>query len=613
MRAIKPEHWITVDDLILEDNANRVVRSPSENALVVAGPGAGKTELLAQRACYLLQTNTCKYPQRILAISFKRDAAYNLKERVTLRAGVELSNRFDSFTYDAFAKQLLDRFMSVLPNDYQIGQDYTIIFDKELLEIYKSVSIEYVSVTDKSELISWNTRGKIPYQASSYEEKIRNKAWRKMVDPVNTRLSFAMIMRLAEMIISSNHKLRQYLQKTYAYIFLDEFQDTTDVQYDFLKACFLDSQKVYTAVGDDKQRIMGFAGARKTIFRDFERDFAAETIPLRMNFRSAPVLVKVQNHLVKSLLGKTDFATPSKKWRPDQGECLIWEFSSQDHETSHIVKSVKHWIAHDDINPREICILVKQLPQVYVGKLIEALRADGVNARDESIFQELLTDEMTNYVVHVLCMAFSSNKEAKGIAFNFLSRVHNEFSDAQLIKLEHKLSAFVKSIRTEYNNGDGTELQVSEMIDKVIDFAGYDRIGDSFPVYKNRATLDRSITELKKNFLAYYTSTSDLREALDQFIGKDTIPVMTVHKSKGLEYQTILFVGLEDAAFWKFDTAPDEDKCLFFVALSRAKERVVFTFSKTRESQGRGIQTRKKIEVIFNEMRNAGIPIQGIK
>ncbi|NEE38094.1 UvrD-helicase domain-containing protein, partial [Streptomyces sp. SID7982] len=84
------------------------------NVAVVAGPGAGKTEFLAQRASYLLQTGLCPWPQHILAISFKRDAAANLGRRVAARAP-EHASRFASMTFDAFTKGLVDRFALALP------------------------------------------------------------------------------------------------------------------------------------------------------------------------------------------------------------------------------------------------------------------------------------------------------------------------------------------------------------------------------------------------------------------------------------------------------------------------------------------------------------------
>ncbi|MCM0760923.1 UvrD-helicase domain-containing protein [Sporomusa sphaeroides DSM 2875] len=127
LTPISPENWVPSDSIILEPNAEAVVRS-SFNTVVVAGPGAGKTELLAQRACFLLQTNVCKSPKRILAISFKKDAATNLAERVEKRCGKLLAQRFDSYTFDAFAKSLLDKFLNALPDDYKPFRNYEIIF-----------------------------------------------------------------------------------------------------------------------------------------------------------------------------------------------------------------------------------------------------------------------------------------------------------------------------------------------------------------------------------------------------------------------------------------------------------------------------------------------------
>src|SRR5579862_1076125 len=108
-RLIAADAWVPRGIAALEENALEVVRSTASYA-VVAGPGAGKTELLAQRASFLLETGACPSPRRILAISFKRDAAKNLRDRVQRRSGPERARRFESYTFDAWAKSLLDRF-----------------------------------------------------------------------------------------------------------------------------------------------------------------------------------------------------------------------------------------------------------------------------------------------------------------------------------------------------------------------------------------------------------------------------------------------------------------------------------------------------------------------
>lgn len=102
---IAVDAWQPADGLTLEPNALLAAKERARSLALTAGPGAGKTEMLAQRADFLLRTGTCRYPKRILAISFKVDASSNLKERVKRRCGSELATRFDSYTFHAFAKR----------------------------------------------------------------------------------------------------------------------------------------------------------------------------------------------------------------------------------------------------------------------------------------------------------------------------------------------------------------------------------------------------------------------------------------------------------------------------------------------------------------------------
>ncbi len=217
--------WRPIAVESLEPVAERAVRS-SSNTLVVAGPGAGKTELLAQRACFLLQTGMCEWPFRILAISFKRDAARNLADRVRLRCGHELSSRFNSFTFDSFAKRLVDRFSSGLPKPWCPTKDYELRL-KEL---------------------NWKPSARIA------EEPPPNTAlWKKFVeDKKPSWMNFPMLSVLAEHILVLNPFVLKALRGTYRYVFLDEFQDTTDLQYQLVKTAFLGSEAVLTAVGDPK-------------------------------------------------------------------------------------------------------------------------------------------------------------------------------------------------------------------------------------------------------------------------------------------------------------------------------------------------------------------------
>ncbi|SEJ03641.1 Superfamily I DNA or RNA helicase [Dyadobacter koreensis] len=612
MKKVRIEDWSPAGKLNLEETALKVISS-KKNFLVVAGPGAGKTELLAQKACFLLQSNECKYPQRILAISFKRDAAYNLKERVRLRCEEVLSNRFDSMTFDSFAKLILDHFGNSLPQSLNIDKDYLILLDdKSVLEYYEKLDRTFrFSKTDK-ELISFHTTSKVGLDSHSNAISIRNAVWESMMKDKPSKLTFKMIMRLAEAIMTGNEKIKLFLQNTYSHIFLDEFQDATAIQYEFFKSCFLGGNSQITAVGDDKQRIMLWAGAQESVFEDYLLELSAEKAHLKMNFRCAPRLVALQNYLTEHLLGKTDFSTPDPKRHKEGGECFLWVFKNPDQEITTLFSTVYKLINEDKIKPREICILVKQSLNIYAGDLIDHFNEHGINARDESILQDLIAQDLSQYIIHSLYVIFDKRwKDSKTIALTFLNNLHTDLEQSQLLKSEISFSKFIKQCQQKYNDVYWNAERLGAVINEIIDFAGRDKIQYFYPMYKSVKFLDETLADIIRELTNLYNEDLGLIQALESLIGIETVPVMTVHKSKGLEYHTIIFVGLEDGAFWSYQKQPDEDKCAFFVALSRAKHRVIFTFSKTRKDRNGRIrnQSFKVIEDIFNELKNSGLVI----
>lgn len=127
LRFIAPDDWRPRGIDALEPAAWTALRHPGSTS-VVAGPGAGKTEFLAQKATYLLETGLCRPPFQILAISFKGDAAGNLADRVKQRCPAEFSDRFTSITFDAFTKNLVDRFHTAIPAEWRPTKPYEIAF-----------------------------------------------------------------------------------------------------------------------------------------------------------------------------------------------------------------------------------------------------------------------------------------------------------------------------------------------------------------------------------------------------------------------------------------------------------------------------------------------------
>ncbi len=323
-RHIKPEEWKPAGIDALEANALDVVRS-ANNRSVIAGPGSGKTELLAQRASFLLQCGISHRPQRILAVSYKRDAAFNIAKRVSARCHPEQAHRFDSFTIDAFAKSLVDRFGQALPPEWRPTPDYEIAEARDpIVREFLRALAPPASVGTYADIMAITVKGfekqwVVPLPLSSRPvAKLSPGAWAAdqfweswLRRGPRSFLTFAMIGRLAEHLVRTNPMVRQALQLTYSHLFMDEFQDTTQVQYDLVKAIFFGSQTVITVVGDNKQQIMRFAMAMDDPFTPYEADFNAQRTPLKNNYRSSPDLVRIQDILARAIDTKT--ITPVSK------------------------------------------------------------------------------------------------------------------------------------------------------------------------------------------------------------------------------------------------------------------------------------------------------------
>lgn len=616
-----PVDWEPSDGLILEDRALETVKSFT-NFYVIAGPGAGKTELLAQRACFLLQTNTCKEPRRILAISFKKDAARNIEERVKRRCGDELARRFVSKTYDSFAKGLLDHFRKALPNDYRPSLNYEIASDgKEIIDRYfgsiRSLDNLNLSGEEIKNLKNYLAIDKLPLNSGSNGDinELLYDIWMYCLkgNSNQSELTFPMISRLSEFLIRSNPKIRSCIVATYSHVFLDEFQDTTNNQYDLIKTCFHKTENILTAVGDNKQRIMTWAGADTKVFEKFKVDFQAEKRELLMNYRSAPRLVEIQKTLIKKLSNEDTNVSTSEKWNKNDGICEVWNFNNHIEEAKTLSYEISQWLNNEKLNPNDICIIVKQKVDQYCIYLIEELNKLGIRARNETLFQNLISEELVNLVLDIIKCSISENSRdewsnSRGmIKYIHGISIENDLDLSKLVMFDRNFKFVLKEIKNKFSNiKSKDELKIA--LDEIIDYLNKKKLVDFFPQYGQRNYFEQICKELHEYLWGEFSSCGDWIYAIESLKGLHSIPIMTIHKSKGLEYDTVVFIGLEDSAFWNFKKQTEEDMCAFFVALSRAKKRVIFTFSKTRINNGYPRKEKKEnINSLYQMLEQSGV------
>ena len=623
-RRIHPDEWTPIGVDALEANAMAAARS-AENRSVIAGPGAGKTELLAQRAAYLLQTGTAPQPQRILAISFKRDAATNLAARVRQRCHRNHAGRLDSMTFDAFAKGLIDRFGQALPERWRPRPNYEIRFPNDKMYrgfLHQDVGVPPNAVGTCADLqgLSVNTFERTylvdsPLPLDGWPNPTpgqwaADRFWQSSLhEGKKTFLSFPMIGRLAELLLRANPMVRDALRLTYSHLFMDEFQDTTQVQYDLVRTIFLGTDTIITAVGDNKQQIMRWAMAMDDPFAAFNADFGALPTPLYNNYRSSPELVRIQHILARALDAKAVEPVSKTVGTIAGDSCAIWDFSTPGLEAQHLAGFVAAEMKAHGLGPREFVLLVRQKASDYAELLEPAFQAAGISLRNEAgtvgsvMLQELLVEEASDLIIGVLRLAMTKRAGRHWTecqeALAALRGISPDDDDAQA-RIARELDAYTLQLCAANPIPPSSRSEARKLVDDVLTFVDRDRLIAVHPAYAQGDWFEKVINAAAIHLHASAQNSTDWTEALDAYEGLHTVPLMTIHKSKGLEYHTVIFVGLDDGAWWSFASDQVEGTAGFFVAFTRAKQQFVFTYC----AQG---GTRKKIATLYDLLSKAGV------
>lgn len=519
--------WHPADSLTLEPNALRAATELKHSLALTAGPGAGKTEMLAQRADFLLRTGSCRYPKRILAISFKVDASKNLKERVQRRCGPELASRFDSYTFHAFAKRIIDRFRPILTGRDALDVDY------------------------------------------------------KIGSPRVTRrqIEFNDLVPLAIQILERSNIARNAIRQTYSDVFLDEFQDCTSLQYQLVKLAFQGTAIRLTAVGDTKQKIMGWAGALEGIFKTFAADFEALPLNMYRNFRSKARLLRMQNKIIRVLDPAS--VMPEEQLAGEEGEIFTTSFENSQLEAEKLTELITTWINTEQIPPSEIAVLVSKQPDLYAEHLMAALERSKIPFRNEQHMQDISTEPAARLIVDYLSCLYGQQEPKAWI------RLKNQlapFADEDTQVLVHQnFDRFIKAQRkcvTLPRPGDEPCQDWWNSACSFLDKIGIDTLVGLSPDYETRARLEEVIQDVKTRIEEILDLEPNLPTALDRFSHDHTVRILTIHKSKGLEFDSVIILGVEEQTFWG---DPNDERCAFFVGVSRAKRRLVLTTSNFRD------------------------------
>lgn len=584
------DEWKPNETFTSTEKVDVVIKERQENISIIAGPGTGKTEVLAQRASFLLQSNVCKSPQKILALTFKVDAAKNIKDRINMRCGRELAHRFDSSTFDAFFISYARRFLSLIqdqiPGETKMPADFEIMpFTRYDWEIYEREQLGGRYFPHKNHPMKYASLDLSQFtpdeDATNFWQYCTKK---KIVD-------YQMCRSMALTIINNNKQIKNLILSTYKYLFLDEFQDATDPQYSLVKSVFRGSDTIITAVGDTNQGIMAWAGAMPAVFNDFQEDFNSKAITLEYNHRSNRKIVQLINHIIKQLTPAGEQAVRYEATRQNNPSSLCMggiAFKRINSEASYICKCIRLIMeANANLKPSNFCLILRQRSDEYFSKVDDIFKNNDLMLRNEDKqitkkgikVQDLMTEPLADILILLI--------QYKEVLLEYPKEQELHMTIASLYgwdldrdKDYAKLKKFIANLVSNLDFHKDLVNAVAQILEEIKSpiknlYSQYrsdhlNNVADSFCMFFQER-LDENGTDIKKTIEDYY--------------GINQVKLMTIHKSKGLEFDTVFFVDFHDKSWWGLKGAHErnqekkvkEERNAFFVGLSRAKNHLYFT------------------------------------
>ncbi|WP_223286322.1 UvrD-helicase domain-containing protein [Kocuria atrinae] len=380
-----------------------------------------------------------------------------------------------------------------------------------------------------------------------------------------------MMNRLAELVIRSSPQLQRALAATYPFVFVDEFQDTTYAQYSFLKSIFAPETTIITVVGDRKQRIMGWAGAHTDAFAQFEHDFGARSFELSWNFRSTQELVDLQHRFAKRLAPDSQPQMSQVDSQVGNTPSQIWSFSNARLEAEYIAGWVAADIDQSGRPPAQYAVIARQQVANLEPELAQAFAAQGLKLRNDDArvgelrLQDLLKDDLVRLLIGLVRLGSTRGGQPQTWreVTTTLRRVTATDRDREVgTSIDDALSAFLGQLRiwfaatppsehaTFEPDVDLTEEIAQTLIDKLTSFVRFDKIAQKRVLADRPEDLAVTVEAFKIRLIDVLGRANSWDQVASAFTEDNAVPLLTIHRSKGLEYHTVFFVGLDGDQWW---------------------------------------------------------------
>lgn len=566
-------------------------------AMVLAGPGSGKTTVITHRIKNLIEKAEVR-PENILVVTFTKAAAISMQKRFStlMNGGKGQLVTFGTF-HSVFYKILRKS------RRYEATE---ILSERQKTDYIREIIGRYgISSNDISELSQniindiGNIKGNM-LNAQEYEPSCCKKEdFIKVYNAYNLELKkdgkmdFDDILRECYLLLCDNHTILEQWRELYKYILIDEFQDINRIQMNIIELLASPLNNIFV-VGDDDQSIYGFRGARPEIMIEFKDYYPeAELIVLDVNYRSTQSIINVAGRVIennKTRLDKCAHANNNKDFQPD-----IRKFRNQVEELKFVVSKIKEY-ENQGISLSEMAILVRNNSQIQeISSFLKNRKIEAESGKHRSnIYNGMVAKDILSYVRGALKfdgtyfnedLIYVLNKPQRYISRQVVLSVNMNISAVRRIYSKNNIDSFLFHIEMI------RKLPPQAALSYIRKGAGYEEylrlyaIENNIPMSGLLKQLEQLVQECSKfNTLEQWINSIDSAQNSEgQNFGKKSsgeggtnnrINIMTMHSSKGLEFKAVFIVdanqGIIPTSKALRERDFEEERRLFYVAMTRA-------------------------------------------
>ncbi|SEP01314.1 UvrD-helicase domain-containing protein [Nitrosovibrio sp. Nv6] len=635
----------------LNPEQHEAVALPHQSALVLAGAGSGKTRVLTTRIAYLIQSGQVS-PHGILAVTFTNKAAKEMLTRISSMLPINTRGMWVGTFHG-----LCNRMLRAHHQDAGLPQAFQILDSADQLAVIKRI-LKNLGADDEKfppRQVQWfinnaKEEGLRASQVETYDDFGRKMAefYVSYEQQCNKEgvVDFAELLLRSYELLTRNEIIREHYRGRFRHILVDEFQDTSRLQYRWLRLLAGEQAAVF-AVGDDDQSIYAFRGANTGNMKEFERDFRiSKIIKLEQNYRSHGNILDAANTLIRNNSGRLG----KNLWTSEgHGEPIrVYNAPTDFDEAAFIVDEVKSLRA-EGLKLSEVSLLYRSNAQSRV--LEHALFNASLPYRVYGGMRFFERQEIKHALAYLRLIANPHddnallrvvNFPARGIGMRSLEQLQDEARrqggslwDAMVRKCrgggtsmpeaESKWPALIEENRGSNKLKKGVEgfvvliesmrqvcekLPLPEVVEHMLEHSGLmahyraeregaDRLENLNELITAAASF---VHEAEDDSLTVFLNHASLEAGEHQAGGgEDALQLMTVHSSKGLEFHSVFLSGLEEGLFPHDNSRNEaggleEERRLMYVALTRARRRLYLSFTQSRMLHG---QTRYNIPSRF--------------